>query len=184
MNDHDDKGQSLHDLSLRNRASIVTQLVEIGRECNQREHAKRRSFIGCLQCLQPKDLRLCRTSINAFNKQEQGYVALSYIWEPSKHEDPKSGRYLVEGWNDTCDVACTRHTNCAQKRDALQAMDLVYQLSEHPVALLGRPLETESDLHLLGRILSGDLFRDDPPELRAALRLLHVITQERWWDRA
>ncbi|PTB40445.1 hypothetical protein M441DRAFT_90659 [Trichoderma asperellum CBS 433.97] len=49
------------------------------------------------------------------------------------------------------------HRRCIQKRDALQAMDLVYQLSKHPVALLARPVQMKSELDLLGHILSGNL---------------------------
>ncbi|KAJ9129701.1 Heterokaryon incompatibility [Pleurostoma richardsiae] len=98
---------------------------------------------------------------------------------------------------DTCGASdCDRHPRCAQKRDALQAMDLVYQLSEHPVALLGRPLKFKSELQLLARIISGDLtddysnigFRLRPATTmhtaRQALYLLSVITRDRWWDRA
>ncbi|RYP66846.1 hypothetical protein DL771_007568 [Monosporascus sp. 5C6A] len=230
MNNDDDKDQSLHELTLRHRRSIVSQLVDIGSERNQREHIKYLSFINCLQCLRPNGPQLRRTSINAF--REQQYVALSYTWEPSEYEDREFGRYRVESWDDnrlkssevrncvfdrvvgymrhanvrlfwidahcirqdTCDVTCTRHTRCTQKRDALQAMDLVYQLSKHPVALLGRPLQTESELYLLARILSGDLVHGDSEfrlwgvttvhEARKALWLLREITQERWWCRA
>lgn len=34
-------------------------------------------------------------------------------------------------------------------------MDLVYQLSHHPVALLGHPMETGSEIDLLALILTG-----------------------------
>ncbi|KAK2036159.1 hypothetical protein LZ31DRAFT_254661 [Colletotrichum somersetense] len=89
---------------------------------------------------------------------------------------------------------CARHSRCVEKRDAIQAMDLVYQLSEHPVALLGRPLKTRSELDLLTRILLGDLLVSDRQnKLRAAvpadvameaLLLLSKITQDSWWCRA
>lgn len=93
-----------------------------------------------------------------------------------------------------CDGAHCHHTRCTQKRDAMQAMDLVYQLSYYPVALLGRPLKDEDELHLLGTILSEDIINDDS-ELRRpvatsfhvarrALGLLNDITQDRWWTRA
>ncbi|TLD04233.1 uncharacterized protein PgNI_12155 [Pyricularia grisea] len=95
---------------------------------------------------------------------------------------------------DTCSVDdCVRHYSCVEKRDSLKAMDLVYHLSEHPVALLGRPLRSGFELHLLARVLEGDfLAGDSEPRLstndivlaRKALSLLGEITQDSWWWRA
>ena len=89
---------------------------------------------------------------------------------------------------DTCAIACTGHTHCTQKRDAVQAIDLVYQLSEHPVALLSRAIQKEAELHVLTRIVSGDLVDGDSEfrlsrtttvyDARKALWLLRDITQE------
>ncbi|KAH7308941.1 hypothetical protein B0I35DRAFT_490832 [Stachybotrys elegans] len=96
---------------------------------------------------------------------------------------------------DTCSVSsCTLHMHCKQKPDAMQVMDLVYQLSTHPVALLGRPLQTEPELFILARVLSGRLVDrysrlrlsrgTTIHEARKALSLLHEITQDLWWRRA
>jgi hypothetical protein len=73
-------------------------------------------------------------------------------------------------------------------------MDLVYQLSEHPVALLGRPLQIESELDLLTDILSGNLVDRDHNfrlsrattvrKARKTLWLLREITRDIWWGRA
>ncbi|KAL6910134.1 hypothetical protein GGI43DRAFT_389416 [Trichoderma evansii] len=229
-NDDDDKGKSLREISREHGTSIISQLVDIGSERNQERHAKFLPFIRRLQCLQlaGKGTQLRRTAIDAFSQRE--YVALSYTWTPSKHEDACHGQYCVEGWDDhhlkpstvrncvfdrvrsymrhaqvqlvwidahcirqdTCGVAACSHGRCAQKRDALQAMDLVYQLSEHPVALLARPLQTAAELDLLARILSGKLvngkyrFRLSTTDYEAnkALRLLYEITRDDWWGRA
>lgn len=228
----DDKDPSLLQLSRHYDASIVSQLVHIGSKCNQQENVKFHSFIRSLWCLEPEGSVLRRRSINAFRERKRRYVALSYTWTPSKDEDPASGQYLVQNWDnknlqlssvrkcvldrvlgymrhtkirflwidahcirqDTCGVDdCALHSRCIEKRDAIQAMDLVYQLSEHPVALLGRPLRTESELRLLTRILSGDLVDGDREfrlvtatalVAREALVLLSEITQDSWWCRA
>ena len=230
MDHDDDKSQSLHELSLRHRASIVSQLVDIGNQGNQLRHTKYRSFVSRLQCLKLRGIQLRRTSINAFRKQE--YVALSYTWNHSEYEDPEAGRYRVEAWDgnhlepstvrncvfdrilgymhcaniqllwidahcipqDACDEAASAwRTRYTRKRDAIQAMDLVYQLSKHPVALLGRPLRVQSELHLLARILRGDFVDNSMPRLsratticdaRKALWLLCEITRDSWWGRA
>ncbi|PTB43659.1 hypothetical protein M441DRAFT_56643 [Trichoderma asperellum CBS 433.97] len=91
-------------------------------------------------------------------------------------------------------AACAIHDRCTHKRDALPAMDLVYQLSKHPVALLARPLQSKSELGLLKGILSGNFVYGSHPyrlppaitvnKATAALRLLHEITRDLWWSRA
>ena len=231
MKDDDDKDQSLRELSLHDRPSIISQLVDIGSKRHQQRHIKFRYIIRRLQCLRPKGTTLRRTSINAVHENQ--YVALSYTWNPSEHEDPYHGRYLVEGWEDNrlspskvrncvldrvlaymryadvqllwidahcirqdpCGVAaCTSHTRCMQHRDALQAMDRVYQLSKHPIALLARPLQIQSELDLLKDILSGNLVDGGGNvwlsrgttvhKARTALRLLRDITRDIWWGRA
>jgi hypothetical protein len=92
-----------------------------------------------------------------------------------------------------CNIPCP-HSHCAEHRNGLQAMDLVYQLSEHPVALLGRPLKAATELSLLAQILSGDLVDGNSSfrlsagtavrKAKHALSLLHEITQDSWWRRA
>jgi len=62
-------------------------------------------------------------------------------------------------------------------------MDLAYQLSEHPVALIGRPLKTASELHFLSRILAPSA-ATSLLEAKEALWLLCEITRDKWWERA
>ncbi|KAL8335578.1 hypothetical protein RB598_009661 [Gaeumannomyces tritici] len=248
MSSKDDKKVSLDQLSQQNKASIISQLVDIGAEDNQEKHKKFRTFVKKLCCFRRPEnaseaTTLRRTSINAFRTPK--YVALSYTWDPSKGESHENKRFHIQDrhspssftpspvrdcvfdralgymrhqkvdllWIDRHSIrqdACPgepdgapcspSHTVCAQKRGALQAMDLVYQLSEHPVALLGRPMKDELELRLLHRVLSGDLIDGQEggsgpsprlswgaasiPDARAALSLLHEITRDDWWTRA
>ncbi|KAL8337121.1 hypothetical protein RB601_008572 [Gaeumannomyces tritici] len=247
MSSKDDKKESLDQLSQQNKASIISQLVDIGAEHNQEEHKKFRTFVEELCCFRLENASeattLRRTSIDAFSNRR--YVALSYTWDPSNDESHENKRFYIQDqhtpssftpslvrdcvfdralhymqhkdvdllWIDRhsiCQDACPggpdgapcspSHAVCAQKRGALQAMDLVYQLSKHPVALLGRPIKDAPELRLLHRVLSGDLVdgqegRSGPsprlsrgaasiPDARAALSLLHEITRDDWWTRA
>ncbi|KAH9203981.1 hypothetical protein DL95DRAFT_499205 [Leptodontidium sp. 2 PMI_412] len=97
----------------------------------------------------------------------------------------------------TCKQVVCDHRVCNQKRAALQTMDLVYKLSNHPVALLGRPIESRDKLNLLARILAGELVNGDQEtrqfqlsrgtshvEAGNAMRLLKKITDDLWWTRA
>jgi len=92
---------------------------------------------------------------------------------------------------DTCEGdSCELHLWCRRKREAVEAMDIVYEQSKHPVGLLARPLDDQNELHLLGQVLCGH-FVDDQSRLadsvgaaKWALHILYEITQDRWWTRA
>ncbi|KAJ3567497.1 hypothetical protein NPX13_g6745 [Xylaria arbuscula] len=68
-----------------------------------------------------------------------------------------------------------------EKKRALECMDWVYKQSDHPVALLGRPLASGRELELLKMILMDELEYGDFNE---ALELLYSITNDSWWQRA
>lgn len=87
------------------------------------------------------------------------------------------------------------HGECKQKKHALDAMDWVYSLSDHPVALLGRPIQSEDEITTLSAILRGALvkYQYGKPALakdaeysqaKKMLDLLHEITRDKWWRRA
>jgi hypothetical protein len=67
-------------------------------------------------------------------------------------------------------------------------MDLVYSLSKHPVALLGKPIEWAYELDLLAKVLEETFVKEpnqvDHEEILQALSLLTRITKDRWWMRA
>ncbi|KAJ4128092.1 hypothetical protein NW768_008376 [Fusarium equiseti] len=90
--------------------------------------------------------------------------------------------------------ACT-HEECKQKRHALDAMDWVYSLSDHPVALLGRPVQSEDEMVTLSAILRGVLVKyhdggfalsknAEYNQAKKMLDLLYEITSDKWWTRA
>jgi hypothetical protein len=81
-----------------------------------------------------------------------------------------------------------RHTRCTEKQSAVETMDLVYSLSKHPVALLGKPIEWEDEMEILFKILDRQLVKrfaeTSHQDILQALRLLSRITKDRWWTRA
>ncbi|KAI1739708.1 hypothetical protein F4680DRAFT_421281 [Xylaria scruposa] len=97
----------------------------------------------------------------------------------------------------TCNRPTCGHRECRRKKAGLQCMDWVYKQSQHPVALLGRPLASRRELTLLFIILEGKLVnksdRAGQFELSPmgnhqmatnALELLFKITGDLWWQRA
>ena len=228
-----DSDKSLLEIARYRGASIVSLMLDI--QQNQLQQTKILSFIKNLECLSPEDCRsnfLFRRWVNAFDNKD--YVALSYTWDASIHEDPSKGHYKIQSrdrlnfyqsrarncvfertlkymskfhvsllWMDrhcirqwTCGkIECT-HRECTQKQCGLQTMDLVYALSGHPLALLGRPIETAYELELLAKILSGKFvfynrqsgvqLSKETTRLEAtmAILLLKEMTSDLWWRRA
>lgn len=132
-----------------------------------------------------------------YNKSKVRSTVFDRVFEYMRVEDV---RYL---WIDNhcipqrqCKRDCD-HEHCEAKREGLHSMDLVYQESEHPVALLGRRVKSEQALRLLAKIMSGELVEMDQitkrmqiskettnVEVRRALELLFLITSDKWWTRA
>lgn len=92
------------------------------------------------------------------------------------------------------DQHCIEQAPGPQKQIGMQAMDKVYSVSEHPIALLARPVRRADELELLIQILSGELVREDqrtgdfrlccrPSTASRAFRLLKGITKDLWWTR-
>ncbi|KAI0903615.1 heterokaryon incompatibility protein-domain-containing protein [Ustulina deusta] len=164
---------------------------------------------------------LHRQQIDAFNRRK--YVALSYTWDPSPFETSRqAGGYQVEQKGSDLpapspvrDSVFNRiqrymeHTSTKylwidqhgieqedgeEKELGIHAMDRVYSLSEHPVALLTRPVNRADDLELLNQILNGQLVEGDGTRFRlstktslhkasSAIRLLEEITSDTWFTR-
>ncbi|KAH7173073.1 hypothetical protein DER46DRAFT_679198 [Fusarium sp. MPI-SDFR-AT-0072] len=90
-------------------------------------------------------------------------------------------RHCVE--QRTCNrKGVCRHKRCNEKKRAIETMDLVYSLSKHPVALLGKPIEWEHELDLLFKILGRELVKElkhkSHNEILQALSLLTWTFQE------
>jgi hypothetical protein len=149
------------------------------------------------------------------------YVAVSYTWEPSEGEAIATGGYSIEcrdkqefiptGVRDVVldrvvkyarhygckyfwiDKECINQDDSKQKELAIQSMDLVYQLSSYPIALLSIRIHCAEWLNILANLLNGAFVEEKPSfKLRygitwktgMALRMLQKITADRWWTRA
>ncbi|KAI0541778.1 heterokaryon incompatibility protein-domain-containing protein [Xylaria digitata] len=164
---------------------------------------------------------LLRKRVNAFDELS-GYVALSYTWAPSPSETSRQvGGYQVEQrrssrfepspvrdnifnrirryMEHTCityfwiDQHGIQQEDGEDKEIGMHAMDRVYSLSKHPVALLAEPI-IESELQFLVRILRGtlvhkshmgfELFPSTQLNVASnAIRVLKKITSDTWFTR-
>jgi hypothetical protein len=155
------------------------------------------------------------------------YVAVSYTWSPSDGENAESGGYeritdddppqeipcsvrdtvLGRVWSFAnyvgcssiwIDKECIDQQDKAKKEAAIQSMDIVYSLSDHPVALLSRKLESEEQIEMLVGLIDGSFVRDGDSsqafqfqleesrvsQAPAVVSLLDRITSDTWWSRA
>lgn len=148
-----------------------------------------------------------RSQIDAFC--EQDYVAISYTHEAGDGEDDGKEKYciLTEGERvqskvrdavldraikyvdyKNCsgfwiDQECINQASVREKEVAMQSMDLVYSLSDCPVALLCVRIDSGGELRTLTELLEGRLTRG-AGDLDKVLKLLERITGDRWWNRA
>ncbi|KAI8235728.1 hypothetical protein K4K54_005437 [Colletotrichum sp. SAR 10_86] len=162
-------------------------------------------------------------------EERSDYIAVSWTWNAAQDEDPRFGGFNVEtslkddfqpsGVRDEVferiqhytsaqrgdlkyvwiDRHCIVQEEGPEKTQGMQAMDLVYGLSGHPISLLARRIDSKEDVRLLADILEGVFithmtgsaeFRLSPLAvsssqiLRDAMDLLEAITSDLWWSRA
>ncbi|KAK0613254.1 hypothetical protein B0T14DRAFT_569325 [Immersiella caudata] len=238
----DDKGHALSMIARQLNDSIISLLVDLQGETDTL-HKRPLRFIENLECLlapqHPRsaisttvDVRRGTQTINA--TQDHRYVALSWTWEATAHENETAGSYhvqkrqghefeeskvrdcifdrifhymrsigvdrlwidqhcIVQDTQDCKDARCMEHEACAEKREGMAVMDLVYAKSEHPVGLLGRPIASERELRHLYRLLRGKLTKGEESQLQlsvpiqtawAVVSTLRKITDDDWWQRA
>ncbi len=161
-----------------------------------------------------------RSHINAFEKRD--YVAISCTWDYPLPLVQPCGKYSVQSRNGEffpstvrdsvfervgkymirfnlrylwIDKECVVQEDGEEKETALQAMDLVYYCSKHPIGLLYQPIMSIADLKLLAELMtgksvvkSGSKFKLSPglpcESACKILELLEAIVSDIWWTRA
>ena len=100
--------------------------------------------------------------------------------------------------NTDCEELGCRHASCNRKAEAIRVVDLVYEQSKYPLALLGRVVGSTSELKLLYDLMKGKLttergsltgksysvIRGKEQKAEDAFHLLKQITSDLWWKRA
>jgi Heterokaryon incompatibility protein (HET) len=214
-------------LEVRNQygKSLVLPLLQIQK--HRTAEAKSIVWAQNLQCLfrAGGEKVLHRTSISKHDATTSAYVAVSYPWKHSRYENSRTGSYRVEQLPEGyyrpskvrdvildrvvryvehhkllgfwIDQECINQGDPKEKEAAMQSMDLVYRLSDHPLGLLSVPIRNQLDLNLLLALLKGDFVEmcglSQSPRLKRRVRLskvkkivalLHYIVSDQWWDRA
>ncbi|KAI0107137.1 heterokaryon incompatibility protein-domain-containing protein [Nemania sp. FL0031] len=215
----DDLGDSLSTIRRHYQQPLVTLLLDIQK--TEIQHLKSTEFIRALECLYPtQNNTFMRHRINAF--EERDYVAISCTWSHPLPLKQPYGKYYVQSRNrgfsqstvrDSVfervrkymvhfdlrylwiDKECVVQEDGEEKETAIQAMDLVYYRSKHPIGLLYQPILSIADLQLLAGLMtekfvtkSGSQFKLSPglpfESVRKILELLDAIVSDIWWTRA
>ena len=160
-------------------------------------------------------IRIGEKTLNIIQRWQRKYIAVSHRW-PAPGEMNKTGKYLIgkrsnQVWDIKLDriieyakylncplfwidQECIDQRNCPEKDAAIDSMDLVYSLSEYPMALLRVEIHTEDEMSLLADVLESRFVgqtgkgrqRLEPMKsnkARKALELLDRITLDEWWIR-
>ncbi|KAI3317878.1 heterokaryon incompatibility protein-domain-containing protein [Xylariaceae sp. AK1471] len=218
----DDLGDSLATIRQHHEKPLTTLLLDI--QETEIQHLKSAEFMQKLECLyfsQPTTLK--RKRINAFNRSKRNYVALSYTWGHPIPLIQPCGKYLVQSRSGAflpsevrdsvfervekymnhfglyylwIDRHCIVQEESKEKNTAVQAMDLVYSCSKHPIGLLYQPIITLAELKLLAGLMTwwklidkprfGFTFSSPPlrQDKRKTLKLLEAMVSDMWWTRA
>lgn len=83
------------------------------------------------------------------------------------------------------DQECINQDDPADKEDAIQAMDLVYQKSAHPIAILESWFDTQNQVDIFSSIVDpGEIFEFDANKIEALADILSHFAVDRWFTRA
>jgi hypothetical protein len=193
--------------------------------CLSRVHFSSNRYHAAVENKYNRQMKILRRRRVSSYESQSGYVAVSYCWEPSRFEDKHVGGYQIKSIDGRLSFAstvrdivldrvlkyvdyyelpgfwidqeCINQSDEHEKETAMQSMDLVYRLSEHPLALISAPIQTQVRLNLLLALLRGDLvviqtaqqgpiFKHYVPmrTARELLTLIHHLTSDSWWERA
>lgn len=121
---------------------------------------------------------------------ERPFVAISWTWQASCHENAESGSYWAEHSHPRgmeklqirdcvlarvtkylshkglelvwIDRVCIDQCDEKSKIKAMNSMDLIYQNAEKTLGLLSTPIESTTELRLLTRLMDGELTMKSP----------------------
>lgn len=170
--------------------------------------------------IKPPERILEEKTIHPLNRpKDRKYIAVSWVWEEPDEEPTAVRRYLIKGReasrkdnDDVRDIVlervikyadsigftdfwidklCIKQKDEEQKKAAIQAMDLVYSLSQKSLAIINKHIKTEEELNLLAELMNRELvdkkdslviFKKGKAD--KVLKLVKELTSASWWNRA
>ena len=141
------------------------------------------------------------------------YVAISYCWSRGaewfdRYQRPDVKVLQVDGQTRTSsapsdvlyrtfayakdrnvnaiwiDQECIDQADPIDKENAIQAMDLVYQQSAYPIAVLESCFETQDQLDVFASVIDPGFFDFEPAQIEALEEILGTLVDDQWFTRA
>ncbi|MDI1487640.1 MAG: hypothetical protein OHK93_006910 [Ramalina farinacea] len=81
------------------------------------------------------------------------------------------------------DQECINQNDPAEKEAAIQAMNQIYQGSDHPIAILEFCFETQAELDVFVSIADVQSFELDPIQIETLGGVLGALVSEQWFSR-
>ena len=80
------------------------------------------------------------------------------------------------------DQFCINQNDPVDKQDGIQAMDLVYQSSQHPVAILESFIDTQERMRAFSSLFTGEMVEES--QLEDLDEALEILAEDAWFTRA
>jgi Heterokaryon incompatibility protein (HET) len=82
------------------------------------------------------------------------------------------------------DQECINQEDPIDKEDGIQSMDIVYQNSAHPIAILETCFQTQVELDIFAATVDPDFFDFDPSHIEDLGDILGALADDNWFTRA
>lgn len=186
--EQDDTGDSLQQIVSRSGTSVVSHLLAIERHAL--EVQKAHLWAENPLCLLYEEASIPCFKVVRNRNLERQFVAISWTWQPSRHENGHSGTYSAEHSNSRgierleirdcvlarvtkyllhkglklfwIDQVCIDQKDAKVKTKAMNSMDLIYKHAEKTLGLLSTPIESAVELCLLVSVMNGELTCQSP----------------------
>lgn len=179
----DDTGDSLHQIVSQSGSRVVSHLLAIERHAL--EVRKAHVWAENPLCLVYEEASIPCFKVVRNRHLERPFVAISWTWQPSRHENAQSGAYSAGHSGPRgierlkvrdcvldrittylsykglelfwIDQVCIDQDDEEAKTNAMNSMDLIYKHAERTLGVLSTPIKSTTELRLMVRLMNGEL---------------------------
>ena len=141
------------------------------------------AYIAVSYCWNREDIEWFTEEIKVLIKQDDVSIRPSTVPSDVLHRTLTYAEH--QGVNAIwIDQECINQDDPIDKEQAIQAMDIVYQDSRYPIAVLESFLETQAELDVFASVVDPDSFNFNPVQVEVLAKVLAVLSEDPWFSRA